>query len=50
MIREKVYLNTEQLVVNCKYHKLYTCSWYFAIYKAIFLSNRNVYTPIEWTK
>lgn len=50
MIREKVYLNTEQLAVNCKSHKLYTCSWYFAFYKALFVSNRNVHTPIEWTK
>jgi len=50
MIREQIYLITEQLTVNCKSHKLFTCGWDFAIYNAIFLSNRNVYTPIEWNK
>jgi hypothetical protein len=50
MIREKIYLNTEQLDVDCKSHKLCTCGWDYVIYNALFVSNRNFHTPIKWTK
>lgn len=50
MIHEQIYLNTEQLAVNCKSHKLYTYDWDFAIYKALFAGICNNHSLNELTK